>query len=266
MDVSDISIIIHKREESAFHFVNPARKWDGFTMITEGIGRAVDGAGKSYALQKGDILFLHKGERYELHFPKGCAYITSAFALTVEQNLPFVYHLSDAGQQSVRRICEIWQARAWDSFDECRIRLLRFYLDLRRRLRNEEQDGIGRAVTFVHENFKRNFSGRELAQACGLSLSYLRAQFLRRMGCTVTEYRDRLRVEAAREMLESECFSVAQIAEELGYCDVYHFSKAFKRLTGQAPSLYNDMKFSDGQKSSFTAAKKRKKKKMVCTD
>ena len=47
------------------------------------------------------------------------------------------------------------------------------------------------------------------------------------MGCSILEYRDRLRINAAREMLQSGFFSVGEVAAALGYCDVYHFSRVF---------------------------------------
>ena len=32
--------------------------------------------------------------------------------------------------------------------------------------------------------------------------------------------------------------AVAEIADGLGFCDPFHFSKRFKRLTGESPSDY----------------------------
>ena len=52
-------------------------------------------------------------------------------------------------------------------------------------------------------------------------------------------YRDNLRIIAAKEMLESGIFSATEIAAELGYCDIYHFSKVFKKYVGVSPTEYN---------------------------
>ena len=54
---------------------------------------------------------------------------------------------------------------------------------------------------------------------------------------TLTGYRDNLRMENAEEMLKSKNFTITEIALELGYCDVYHFSKAYKKIKGIPPSM-----------------------------
>ena len=58
-----------------------------------------------------------------------------------------------------------------------------------------------------------------------------------------TVYREKVRCEVARGMLISDIFTVTEIAEELGYCDIYHFSKEFKKQTGFSPSVYKKQYF-----------------------
>ena len=54
----------------------------------------------------------------------------------------------------------------------------------------------------------------------------------------ITKYRENLRVREAKNMLRSGLFSNMEIAEKLGYCDVYHFCKNFKLATGVSPGKY----------------------------
>ena len=58
---------------------------------------------------------------------------------------------------------------------------------------------------------------------------------MKQTGMTVLQYRDSLRIAAAKEMLESGYFTASEIASELGYCDVYHFSKSFANQVGLSP-------------------------------
>ena len=47
-----------------------------------------------------------------------------------------------------------------------------------------------------------------------------------------------LKMELARELLLGEKLSVADVAYELGYADVYHFCKIFKQKVGTTPGAY----------------------------
>ena len=246
LDITNLTAIIQKQENEKFYFFNPQRLWDGFILITSGVGFATNSNGEQHTVQKGDMLLLRKNDRYKLSFPDGCSYITSAYDLSIDGNgdfftkLPFIIKCTDKQIQVINKICDIWQAREWDSYTECRIQLLKFYLDIVKLLyRSSDTDkDISRAINYIHENFKKNFSGKELSDVCALSLSYLRTKFLRQTGYTILAYRDNLRISAAKEMLESGYFSVSEIAIDLGYCDVYHFSKAFKKQTNMSPTAY----------------------------
>jgi AraC-like DNA-binding protein len=46
------------------------------------------------------------------------------------------------------------------------------------------------------------------------------------------------KTELAKELLQSEKYSVTDVAISLGYSDIYQFSKMFKLKTGCNPSEY----------------------------
>ena len=55
---------------------------------------------------------------------------------------------------------------------------------------------------------------------------------------TLTEYREGLRIEEAKKMLSHLGLAPKEVAYELGYSDVYHFTKVFKESVGTTPAKY----------------------------
>ena len=57
-------------------------------------------------------------------------------------------------------------------------------------------------------------------------------------GQTPLEYRTRIRIESAKQMLESGELSIAEIGEKIGFSSPAHFSTVFKKLVGISPKKY----------------------------
>ena len=57
-------------------------------------------------------------------------------------------------------------------------------------------------------------------------------------GVSVMEYVIRLRVRLACRLLQDTMLPIAEIAERIGYADVTHFGRMFKKHTRLAPSDY----------------------------
>lgn len=65
-----------------------------------------------------------------------------------------------------------------------------------------------------------------------------RKRFARLAGCTPSSHLAVLRSDQACRMLLETTQTLSEIAEHLGYCDAFHFSKAFKNAVGLPPSRY----------------------------
>ena len=59
-------------------------------------------------------------------------------------------------------------------------------------------------------------------------------------GSSFRRIRDQVCGERAVSRLLDRTASISQVAKEFGYGDLAAFSKAFKRWTGESPSLYRD--------------------------
>ncbi|MBN1553788.1 MAG: AraC family transcriptional regulator [Phycisphaerae bacterium] len=77
-----------------------------------------------------------------------------------------------------------------------------------------------------------------LAARAGYSKDHFIRLFRKYKNVTPGEYIIQSRIQAAVQMLRFTTLSVTQIAERLGYGDIYAFSKQFRQRTGQSPMSY----------------------------
>jgi AraC-like DNA-binding protein len=90
----------------------------------------------------------------------------------------------------------------------------------------------------VATNYHRPLSVAGLATRAGLSASQLQREFRRLFNITVGDYILWLRLLMARRRLRSTTDTIGRIAAECGFYDQAHFTRAFKKRTGQTPLAY----------------------------
>jgi two-component system response regulator YesN len=79
------------------------------------------------------------------------------------------------------------------------------------------------------------FSLEEASHRAGVSKNHLSFEFSRETGETFTEYLTRTRVEEAKRLLATSALMVYEVGERVGYPNVEHFSRVFKRYAGVSP-------------------------------
>ncbi|WP_105617660.1 response regulator transcription factor [Vallitalea okinawensis] len=100
-----------------------------------------------------------------------------------------------------------------------------------------------KAREYVEVNYVRNdFTVAEIAKAQFINQTYLRSMFKKEMKMTVSEYITGLRLEKAKELLIEDTYTLAYIAEKVGYSDASYLSKSFKKHFGIAPKNYINLK------------------------
>ena len=78
----------------------------------------------------------------------------------------------------------------------------------------------------------------EIAEICGVSKGYFRKLFREYSGENPIDFRQKYRVEKSKQLLLLDTYSIGEIAEELHFSDIYHFSKTFKKFIGISPQKY----------------------------
>ena len=95
------------------------------------------------------------------------------------------------------------------------------------------------AIEYIENNFTSpNISNEFLANLCNTSVVYFRKLFTQIYSVSPMKYVHDLKIEKAKDMLLGDYDSISTIAEEVGFCNIYSFSRSFKHATGLYPSEY----------------------------
>jgi AraC-like DNA-binding protein len=100
---------------------------------------------------------------------------------------------------------------------------------------------VKRAVAYFQQNYARPLSRQDVAGAIGVSERYLSRVFRRELGLTPWEYLNRYRIAQAKEILRSTSDSITAISLRVGFNDLSHFGRAFRKVTGLSPSAFRDL-------------------------
>jgi AraC-like DNA-binding protein len=106
--------------------------------------------------------------------------------------------------------------------------------------RGAGRDGwLDRSVRLLGERAAGGWlTPQTVAAQVGLSYENFRKRFAALTGESPGRYQRRRRLEWACAAIYHGEVSLKQIADSLGFCDVFHFSKAFKQEIGLTPSAY----------------------------
>ncbi|UZF94475.1 AraC family transcriptional regulator [Bosea sp. NBC_00550] len=95
---------------------------------------------------------------------------------------------------------------------------------------------IGKVLAAVHAHPETDWTVESLAGLMGASRSGFAERFAEVVGETPARYVAQVRMHQARQWLARDKLRIAVVAQRLGYESEASFSRAFKRITGSAPS------------------------------
>jgi transcriptional regulator GlxA family with amidase domain len=94
---------------------------------------------------------------------------------------------------------------------------------------------IEQARDFLQKNKTQTLRISEIAARLHLSSSHFRHVFRKQMGMPPSRYVKLLRLQRAKELLESTFLSVKEVMSEAGFSDLSHFVRDYKSEYGQSP-------------------------------
>ncbi len=235
--VTDVSVILQR---PTYRFLRiDGRRYNGFICITGG-SCTYKSEGGEFLLTPGSVAYVPFLSRHTLEIaPDGVDFyridftvkIDGEVALFSEHPIKICDSMPKECLDAVKEICDNFGL--FDDYIVKTEKICTVFRTLGRVSGKLVDSKLVPAVNYINEHLTEQIDCKALAALCFLSTSQFYALFKSELGTTPLGYRDRLLIERAKVMLESDGVSISETAAALGFESAAYFSRFFKRCTGE---------------------------------
>ncbi len=248
--ISEVNLVNrYNAAKTEYPMKNAGRRHHGFLYTLEGTEVYHFHDQIVYAVP-GSVTYIPKGEKYTIDLIGERSIVTAfdfegieatpsrPFCIKAENDAALREHFISAERK--------WYSKKTESVAECKASFYKMIAGLIKNethySNNKHRERLAPAISYLHSHFlESDFKISQLSEIAEISPRYFEQLFFNEFKTTPKEYVISLKLELAKELLLSEKSSVSSVAEQLGYSDLYHFSKLFKKKTGYAPGQYKRM-------------------------
>jgi AraC-like DNA-binding protein len=214
----------------------------------------------------GDIVFMPKRSIYtcsfhsfndtlikcnHLGFTRSCLFFgfdvfNSNFEEIIPHNSPRILFRSEAHDftRSFIRLCKVRHRPDYTPSQLC-IEAMQFINLLSKKLnsavRDNKDEAFFKIIDYIHNNLETVTSG-ELANITDMSVSTIQRRFSEKLSMTPTAYINRMKIEKAKDILESGMTKIKEVCHLCGIEDEFYFSRLFSKYVGMSPTEYRKSK------------------------
>jgi len=95
-----------------------------------------------------------------------------------------------------------------------------------------------KALGYVQKSYSESCTLDACAKKLGCHPVHLSRTFKKEAGVEFHEHVHRVRIDHARQLLHVHAMNATRVGYEVGYADASHFTRVFKRITGQTPAAF----------------------------
>lgn len=99
---------------------------------------------------------------------------------------------------------------------------------------------VKNAVAYIEENYKEKLKLSDVADQVYVSQWHLSKLLNRYLGQNFSEILNGVRINKAKELLKDPSLRIGDIADEVGFLDMAHFSRVFKKQVGISANEYRN--------------------------
>ncbi len=187
-----------------------------------------------------NICLSQEAKFYYVHFPEPKDF--SPFGLPLAQVI---------SSKPSAKICGLFEEMLFElrtkspKYEEyCIFVLMSLFALLSRRFVNENSvfgayvDKIALVASFISTEYSKSYSLGDYAKMANMSKFHFLRVFESITGSSPIEYRNRIRIENAKELLDDTTLPISEIGSLLGFSSAAYFCDAFKKVVGISPAKY----------------------------
>lgn len=99
---------------------------------------------------------------------------------------------------------------------------------------------VKNALEYIEENYKQKLKLSDVAEKIYVSQWHLSKLLNKHTGQNFSELLNNVRIEKAKELLKDPSLRIGDIAEKVGFLDMAHFSRVFKKQVGISANEYRN--------------------------
>ncbi len=129
---------------------------------------------------------------------------------------------------------------AWSCLSRILIFVAQYAFDGAQKAQQRELSGVERVHSHIQRNYARSIHVDELAARAGMSRGHFLRKFKEAYGISPIAFQIEQRIRAAQVLLRTTGLRCSEIANRVGYDDVYYFSRCFRKQSGCSPTAYRE--------------------------
>ena len=196
----------------------------------------------------GQLIYLPKNARYKMEYTAdNTTFVVVNFDLLSEGVNPFANHdftvvANDDTSHTIANIMSkfelcgtVQNVAGLYRKAELFYRLLSLIYSNNPVIESGQYPQIVKGVMLLKQTYLENLSIEEFARQSNVSVSTFRQLFRKQYGMSPLNYRNMLRIQRAKQLLEYDSCTVAEVAYASGFDNIGYFCRYYKRITGETP-------------------------------
>ncbi len=241
---------IHSVFEGEFnpgHLENTkGRHSDAFVIYLYGRAEYVIGE-RSFCVGSGGVFFLAKGSQYQINVFEKSKFVCIDFDFCqceqIRESCLFD-RISPSVKNDFLKLFHVWHSNDSSNIPQAFSILYNVYFEGIRALDgsySRSGELFSRITSYILDNYTNpDLSLEHISIFAGISEVHIRRIFKDKANTTPIKYINFIRITQAENMMKNSNFTVAEIAEAVGFNDPFYFSRIFKKSYGLSPREFSN--------------------------